>query len=331
MLKVGLVGAGMIGRVHAQAYAAIRGAELVGVADTQADAAAKLAEASGVRAYRSLEELVSSENPDIIDICLPTYLHKPVTLQAADFGKHVFCEKPIAPALEDAQAMIDACRKAGVKLMIGHVLRFSPDYVMAKQLVDENRLGRVGTVRLLRESAMPGWSSWFADAGKSGGVLLDLAIHDIDWLRWTFGEAERVYSKSLERGKDMPGEHAFVSIRMKSGAIAHVTGSWAQPDGFRAFLEVAGTEGVVTLDSNDTAAVKTSVRTDGQTQHSSASPLKLDPYAAELQHFVDCIVHNREPLVSGEEAYRSLELALAAIRSADSGEVVILGEGGNAQ
>ncbi|MDB4865905.1 MAG: gfo/Idh/MocA family oxidoreductase [Cohnella sp.] len=322
MLKVGLVGAGGIGGVHAQAMAAIRGARLVGVADARVEAAHKLGEQFGVSHYSSLEELVQAENPDIIDICLPTDLHQEFVVRAAELGKHVFCEKPMARSPEEAQQMVEACRQAGVKLMIGHVLRFSPEYRTAKQLVDEGRLGRVGTVRLIREGTAPGWSSWFGDKRRSGGVLLDLAIHDMDWLRWTFGEAERVYAKMASVEQGLPGDHGFVSIRMKSGVIAHVTGSWAQADGFRTFLEIAGTGGVATFDSANIHSIRTTLRGEGHPQHSAESPLSSNAYANELQHFIDCVEAGTEPLVNGEDAAKSLQLALAAIRSAESGQVV---------
>jgi predicted dehydrogenase len=324
MLKIGLVGAGMIGRVHAEAYAQVKGVTLVGVADSNPDAADSLARSSGARAYFSLEELVAAEKPDALDICLPTHLHKPYVLEAAKLGKHVFCEKPIAASADDARAMVEACRKAGITFMVGHVLRFSPEYAMAKQMADEGKLGKVGTVRMIRESGMPGWADWFADPGKSGGVLLDMSIHDFDWLRWTFGEADRVYAKSLPREEGLPGDHAFVSVRMKNGAIAHVTGSWAQPEGFRSFLELAGTGGVATLDTDDFASIRTATRKDGAIVRGAESPLGTSAYAAELQHFADCIALGKEPLVNGEEATRSLELCLAAIRSAETGQVVTL-------
>ncbi|MFB9279682.1 Gfo/Idh/MocA family protein [Cohnella cellulosilytica] len=325
MLKIGLIGAGMMGRAHAEAYAAVRGARLAGIADERAEAAAELAERIGVPYYASMEELIRAERPDAVDLCLPTGLHREFAVRAAEAGLHVLCEKPIALTMEDAGRMIEACRKAGVMLMVGHALRFSPDYRMAKTMADEGKLGRIGTVRMIRESAMPGWGAWFADRSRSGGVLLDLAVHDLDWLRWTFGEPRRVFARSVSAEQGLPrGEHAFVSVRMKSGVIAHVTGSWAQPDGFRSYLELAGTGGVAALDSDETQPIRIALRAEegGQSRRFSESPLALDAYAAELQHFVDCIRTGTEPLVNGEEAALTLELALAAIRSADTGQVV---------
>lgn len=325
MLKVGLIGAGMMGRAHAQAYRRVAGAKLVGVADSSRDSAEALAGMAGIRAYSTMEELIDAEQPDMVDLCLPTDLHKPFAVKAAALGKHVFCEKPIATTLADARTMNEACKAAGVQLMIGHALRFSPDYAMARNMIEEGRIGRVGTVRLIRESAMPEWAGWFADPGRSGGVLLDLAVHDIDWLRWTFGEAARVYGKEVEAEAGRGG-HAFVSLRMRSGVIAHITGSWALPEGFRSFMEAAGTAGVIALDSDETAAIRTAVRRDGGVETAVAAPLRQDPYAAELQHFVDCIARGTTPLTNGDEAIRTLAVALAAIESARTGKVVHLEE-----
>ncbi|MBM7565844.1 Gfo/Idh/MocA family protein [Paenibacillus sacheonensis] len=322
MLKIGIIGAGMMGGTHASTYANIYGVELVGVADERVEAAQRLAAEHEARSYGSIEELIQVENPDIIDICLPTDLHKAHVLYAASCGKHVFCEKPIAMSVEDALEMTEACSAAGVTFMIGHALRFSPDYQMAKEIVEEGKLGTIGTVRMIREGAPPGWSAWFKDKSRSGGVIVDLGIHELDWLRSTFGEPLRVYAKIAEEG--LPGEHAFVSIRMKSGVIAHLTASWALPDGFRSFLELAGTEGLMKLDSDDHKPIAVTRRGAGAELPSSSweSPLNRSPYEIELRHFVDCVRTGTEPLVTGTDAAKSLELALAALRSAQTGEVV---------
>jgi UDP-N-acetylglucosamine 3-dehydrogenase len=324
MVKVGLIGAGGIGAVHAAAMADVRGARLVAVVDVREEAARGLGNQYGVPHYTSMEEMIKAENPDIVDICLPTDLHKEYVIKAAELGVHVFCEKPIALSFEDAQQMTDACRKAGVKLMVGHVLRFSSDYRQAKQLVDEGRLGRVGTVRLQRQGIAPVWSTWFLDKKRSGGVMLDLAIHDLDWLRWTFGEAERVYAKSVSAEQGLIGEHAVISIRMKSGVIAHVTASWGQPDGFRTFLELACTGGVTTLDSDHVRPIQVTLKGQERAAHYVENPLEVNGYASELQHFIDCLESGQEPLVNGEEAAKTLELALAAIQSVETGKVVTL-------
>src|SRR5690606_8031401 len=131
---------------------------------------------------------------------------------AAAAGKHVFCEKPISISIEDAKAMVEACEKAGVTLMVGHVLRFFPEYDAARDAVAGGRLGDPKVIRATRASAFPTWGSdnWFADESRSGGPIVDLIIHDIDWIRWTFGEVQRVYAKRTER-------YALVTLRLESG------------------------------------------------------------------------------------------------------------------
>jgi UDP-N-acetylglucosamine 3-dehydrogenase len=328
MLKVGLIGAGTMGSVHADAYTQVKGAKLAGiVGDARKPSVTALAQRHGVSVYSTVEELVSVENPDMLDICLPTFLHKEYVLKAAALGKHVFCEKPIAATAADAREMIEACERAGVKLMIGHVLRFEPDYIKAKQLVDRDAVGRVGTIRAIREGGMPqGSRNWYNQFSASGGVILDLIIHDFDWIRWTFGEVERVYAKSIMGREALPMDHAFVSLRLKNGAIAHVSGSWAQPEGFRTFLELAGTKGVTKIEYDEASMpIRTMVRGgQGGVIRSSESPIGISPYAAELQHFVDCITTDGEPSITGHDALKALEISLAALESVRTGRAVTL-------
>jgi UDP-N-acetylglucosamine 3-dehydrogenase len=326
MLKIGLIGAGMMGQVHAEAYAQVQGARLVGIADVNLETAQTAAGKAGVNFYNNLEELAAKENPDIIDICLPTHLHKTYVIKAAKLGKHIFCEKPIAGTSEEADSMIDACQKAGVRLMIGHVLRFFPDYVKAKQMVEANKIGKVGTVRMKRESSMPtGSQNWYQNFALSGGVILDLIIHDLDWLRWTFGDVERVYAKSLIAKEGASVDLAFLSLRMKNGIIAHVSGSWAQPEGFSTFLELAGQTGVMTMEYDDTSMpIRSITREESGIARNAECPFGISPYALELQHFVNCIQHNKQHDITGQEALKSLKVSLAALESARTGRVITL-------
>lgn len=318
MLKVGLIGAETIGKIHASAYERIHGAKLVGIVDSRQDAAETLGKRLGLPYYTSLEALQTAEQPDILDICTPMDLHKELVMKAAAMGKHVFCEMPIARSKEEATVMIKACRDAGVKFMVGHVLRFFPDYVKAKALVDQQKLGRVGTVRMLRESGMPDRS-----VTLSGSVVLESMVHDLDWLRWTFGDVERIYAKGLRGNKD--AELVLLSVRMKNGVIAHITGSWAHYDGVTTFLEVAGREGVMTMKNDEsTMPIRNMVRTEGGMERRYESPIGVSPYQAELQHFVNCVQNDSEPEVSGEEALKTLEVGLAALQSLETGKAITL-------
>src|SRR5215217_8445818 len=175
-MRVGLVGAGFMGGVHLSAYASIPEVEVVGVADARIEAAVAGAEIVGARPYASYEELVSAEDVEVVDVCLPTAFHRDLAVRAAGEGRHVILEKPIARTMEDAQQILDAFSGDGPSLFVGHVVRFFPEYVGIKQKVDAGDLGMIGVVRTSRRSPfLLGWNDWYADWRASGGVLLDQA------------------------------------------------------------------------------------------------------------------------------------------------------------
>ncbi|HHT91258.1 MAG TPA: Gfo/Idh/MocA family oxidoreductase [Firmicutes bacterium] len=336
MIRVGLIGAGTMGRVHAAAYRQLEAAHLAMICDRVVEKGHQLA-GTGVRAVQDYREVLENPNIDLVDVCLPTYLHREVVTAAAAAGKHVFCEKPIALSVEDAQEMMQICQKAGVKLGIGHVVRFFPDYSKAKVLVESGRVGDPKVVRTSRGGSFPRWSqdNWFADYAKSGGPIVDLIIHDIDWLLWMFGPVKRVFAKSVrkEESKEQLLDHALVTLRFENGIIAHLEGSWAQPEGtpFATSFEIAGTKGLYQYSKKrSTPLLVRTAKGENQAQSVPESPLALDPYTAQLEAFLEAIMEDSEVPVSGLEAARALEVALAARRSADTGEVVHLGGDHNA-
>nr|MBA3637269.1 Gfo/Idh/MocA family oxidoreductase [Rubrobacteraceae bacterium] len=197
-MRVGLVGAGFMGGVHLNAYAGIPEVEVVGVADARIESAVAGAKLVGARPYASYEELVAAEDVEVVDVCLPTAFHRDLAVRAAGEGKHVILEKPIARTIEDAQEILEAFSGYGPRLFVGHVVRFFPEYVGIKEKIDAGNLGTVGVVRTSRRSPfLLGWNDWYADWRVSGGVLLDLVIHDFDFLRWALGEVERVYARGM--------------------------------------------------------------------------------------------------------------------------------------
>lgn len=333
MLKVLVIGAGTMGRTHADAYKSMPGVELVGVVDIQAAKSSQIAENCGCAAFTSVDQALSelgNERIDVIDICLPTPLHKCYVMKAADARKHVICEKPLAGSLEDARLMIDYCREKGVQLFVGHALRFFPEYHRAKSLLDKGAIGTPAVIRAGRGGEYPvGWNDWYSDAAASGGVTLDSMIHDFDYLRWCFGEVERVYAKGLHGRVLAQLDYSLVTLRFQSGVIGHVEGTWAH-EGFSMYLEMAGTSGVIDYDSSkDTPLI---VRDRSQGRQSGVptrapmleNPLEHSPYYQELLHFMECIRDGHEPLVTAEDAYEALRIALAALESIRTGHPVIL-------
>ncbi|QHT62644.1 Gfo/Idh/MocA family oxidoreductase [Paenibacillus lycopersici] len=326
-MRIALIGAGAMGTVHAEAHTRNPRAELVGIVDSREDAAAALAERLGTRAYATLEALMEAEQPDVIDVCLPTYLHRDYVLRAAAYGKHVICEKPIAGTLDDARAMIEACREAGVHLYIGHVVRFFPEYAQVRDLINRGEIGEVGTVRAERVGSCPsGFDGWYRDFAKSGGVLLDLILHDFDWLRWTFGEVDRVYARSLfAAGNDDLPDHAFATLRFRSGVIGYANGSWSFPEGFATRLEVAGNGGILSVNSEDSVTNRSLLAAKDTSRPSVQVPqsaLARSPYDVELEHFLRCIEEGVDPVVTAEDAYEALRISLACIHSAVTGAAV---------
>jgi predicted dehydrogenase len=249
MLEVGIAGAGMMGRVHCNSYKNVKGARVRAVCDPIRERAETVASSCGAAWYDDFDVMLENESLDIVDICLPTFYHKEYALKAIKAKKHVFCEKPVASSLEDARLMRDAAADGNVKLSVGQVVRFFPAYTRAAEIISDGKIGAPRLIRTTRTGAFPstGANNWYDDASLSGGVLMDLVIHDFDWIRHNFGEVERVFARSLfSRGvKGM--DHCMVTLRLKNGTIAHVEGSWAYPPGsvFGTTFEIIGTKGQI--------------------------------------------------------------------------------------
>ncbi len=324
-MRVGLVGAGFMGGVHLNAYAGIPEVEVVGVADARIEAAVAGAELLGARPYASFEELVAAEDVEVVDVCLPTAFHRDLALRAADEGKHVILEKPIARTIEDAQEILEAFSGDGPRLFVGHVVRFFPEYVGIKEKIDAGDLGTIGVVRTSRRSPfLLGWNDWYADWRVSGGVLLDLVIHDFDFLRWALGEVERVYARGMLGREYNRLDYTLVTLRFESGAIAHVEGHWGYPGPFNYSIEVAGSSALLTVDSTEAAPLELIGEASAQDEVPDLASGK-SPYEKELEHFVHCIATGEESLVRPQDACEALRISLAATESVLTGEPVTLG------
>ena len=311
-----------MGGVHLNAYAKIPGVEVVGVADASRENAVAGARLVGARPYASYEELVAAEDVEVVDVCLPTAFHKDLALKAAGDGKHVILEKPIARTIEDAGEILDAFSGGGPRLFVGHVVRFFPEYVGIKDKIAAGELGTIGVVRTSRRSPfLRGWNDWYADWRVSGGVLVDLLIHDFDFLRWTLGNIERVYARGVQGREYNRLDYALVTLRFESGAIAHVEGHWGYPGPFNYAIEVAGSRAILTTDSTEPATLD--LVGSGAEAPNLASG--RSPYEKELAHFIRCISTGEEPVVKPDDAYEALRISLAAAESIVTGEPVTLG------
>jgi predicted dehydrogenase len=330
-VRVGIIGAGSMGNVHANAWRAA-GATITGIVSSRVDEAAALAARVGARAVSSVAELL--EMVDVVDICTPTPFHLEYTRLAANAGKHVVCEKPIARNLEDARAMMDACQTANVRLFIAHVVRFFPQYRAAKDTVSSGQIGDLGVIRLKRAAYQPqiAGDNWFLDESKSGGMIVDLMIHDFDCARWLGGEIERVYARSA-RGirPDAPGDYALVTLRFKSGAMALIEGGWAYPKGvFRTAIDIAGADGLIEWNSDASSTLRPFLENtvvDGAPDVGlPVSILAEDPYETQIRHVKHALETDAPFLVTPQDALEALRIALAARMSLETGRAVKLEE-----
>ncbi|HMA36703.1 MAG TPA: Gfo/Idh/MocA family oxidoreductase [Chloroflexia bacterium] len=328
-MRVGIIGAGFMGTTHAAAWAETA-ATLVGVADSDADAAAGLATRYHARGYPSLQAILAEV--DVVDICTPTHLHYEMVLAAAAAGRQVICEKPLARTVAQGQAMIAACRQAGVRLLIAHVVRFFPEYALARSLVVAGQIGRPAVLRLARGGHRPqkAVGNWFLDVEKSGGLLLDLMIHDFDYARWVAGEVETVFARSI--GHSRPGapvDYGLAILRHRGGALSHVAAAWAYPPPtFRTGLEIAGDGGLIEFESAAMAPIELLLRPDGAGSTPDvgkpSSPVHESPYTTEIKEFYAALAHGHPVRVTAEDGLAALQIALAAAESAHTGQAVRL-------
>ena len=326
-LRVGVVGTGFIGETHVAAWAA-EGIHAV-IHDVDTGRAAALADRHGARVAESLDELFGAV--DVVDICTPTHLHAEVAIAAARAGRHVICEKPMARTLADAEAMLAAARDAGVRLFVAHVVRFFPEYIAARAAVLDGAIGEPAVLRLTRASFRPRQPAghWFFDHAKSGGIVLDLMVHDLDYARWIAGDVVAVHCRSASVAQPEAGvDHAVAILTHRSGAISHVSASWGYaPPTFRTAVEIAGSRGLIAQDSTATTPVTPSLLADaagGGLTAMADTALAGDPFRLELAEFARAIRDGTEARIGAADGLEALRIALAADESARTGAVVRL-------
>lgn len=331
MLKVALFGLGMIGSMHAATWKRIEGVALSAVCTASQATSRAAAERYGTAAFADMEQLLAWGDFDIVDICLPTPLHKSVAIRAAECGKHVICEKPLALNAADAEDIAAACRKHGVRLFVGHVLRFCPEYAQARELVRTGTLGDIGIVHLSRSGAYPSGSGhWYGDANKSGGLALDMLIHDLDWLLWTFGDIERLAAQRVARDtEDGRLEAVSATVRMTGGTLALVKGSWAFPP-FATSFEIAGRRGLLSHHSGDSTPLSIRRRDErGALQQQASLPaiyLSEDPMYVQLNQFIQCLRRDLAAPITPEDAVRAVKACGMLIEAIGSGQPVTAGK-----
>lgn len=319
MIVGALVGAGSAGRCHINAVFGKSDAPIhyKWVWDLNSEAAQKTGASFGIDVAESLKQILEDKEVDFLDICTPTSTHKEYVEQATRAGKHVFCEKPIALTVPDGKAMIEACRSAGVKFGVGMVLRFFPEYVTMRDIIKSGEIGFVAVAHASRCGKMPkGAGDWYSRRELSGGVLVDLLIHDIDFCRWCFGEPETVYCTGVLDKEEVP-DYALLLLRFESGTIAHLEGSWAEGEGFYTRFEAAGDSGLIEYDSRCVRSLRIEWRRRRPDERGVVIPESpgTNPYYLELSEFAMWVERDKPMRATPDDALAALRIALTAKRS----------------
>jgi len=322
-MNVAIIGCSGMGRVHAQ-MAANCGLKIAICADKNKKAASELAGKYGAKVMTDGLKAAASKDIDCVLIATPTTTHLMFIEAAATAGKNIFCEKPLCRTVADCKKAIAAAKKGKVKLFVGHVVRYFHEFESMKAQIDAGNIGAPGYAKIYRGGIFPGGpGSWFADYKISGGVTFDCAIHDMDWVRYVFGEPDRIFCQALMKSKPLLMDYSQSNIRMKNGMIATIIGTWAHPSGFRVKAEVCGDGGMIQYDNHE-APISTMLRDtgNGPSMIVPGSPVAESPYQREWEDFIAWVQDNRKPRVSPEDGLMAVKMAENALKSAATGKPV---------
>ncbi len=293
MLKVGLVGVGGISGAHIPAWDKMEDAELVALCDIRPE---RMDNYPDKRHYTDFDEMLANEELDILDICLPTYLHADFAIKAMEKGINVITEKPISLKTEDVERVYSAAEKNNVKFMVAHVLRFWPEYVLLKEIYDSKRYGKLLSGTMLRLGGYPKWTwdNWMMDEKRSGLVPFDLHIHDLDFMVYAFG-----MPKVAHQFRSKLPTQDYVSITYDFGDFTvNSESSWyAASYPFTAEFRFQFEEAIVTNEKGemmihlkDDEKINLSQQADGDT--GSINLPKSNAYENEIVYFADCVRNN---------------------------------------
>jgi predicted dehydrogenase len=294
MLKVAVVGVGGISGAHIPAWEEMKDAELVALCDIRPE---RMEKYEGKRCYTDIDELLKNEELDILDICLPTYLHADVACKAMDLGINVITEKPISLKDEDVERVYACAEKNNVKFMVAQVLRFWPEYELLKEIYDTKKYGKLLSGTMTRLGCYPRWSwdGWMMDEKRSGLVPFDLHIHDLDFMVYAFGEP-----KVAHQFRSKLPDQDFISLTYDFGDFfINTEASWYATSypftaEFRFQFEdavVANENGKMIIYLRDDEKIDLSQDAEGDT--GAINLPKSDAYANEINYFADCVKNNK--------------------------------------
>ncbi len=329
----GVVGCGLIGAVQATAIREIPGARLAAIYGRDEKRAAEFAAKFETSAYSDYDEFLADPGLQIVNICTPSGTHADLGIRAARAGKHVLVEKPIEISLDRADALIEACDEAGVKLGVIFQSRFTSAAQKIKSAVDEGRLGRLmvgdAYVKWYRAPEYYAPGSWHGTlAFDGGGALINQAIHTVDLLRWIMGPVETVFAlKAGLRYPHIEAEDTLVaSLRFQNGALGVIEATTSVKPGFKRRLEISGERGTVILDGDSIGCwaldgEDENIGDGEQITDGSANPAAISNkgHRRQIEDMMRSVIEDRSPMIDGREGRRSLEVVSAIYESANSG------------
>ena len=331
MTRVGIVGMGGMGWFHASRYFQIPGAQLAAIADIRPDRLearnavqinienkAPLPDLSQVQRFSDAASLISEADVDLIDVCLPSYLHAEFAVSALQAGHHVLCEKPMALRIHDADAMIAAAHKAHRKLMIAQCIRFWPEYQFLKRTVQSGMFGQLLSLHLYRIGGRPagwGWQDWFMDPARSGGTQYDLHIHDVDYVNSLLGGPDQILASGRKSSPEFACEVIHSLFLYAGGPQVSIDAGWSEVQiPFKAGYEAWFERGFIRFDPDKTPALAVYDSINQQNEQ-PAGFTPGDAYLNEIQYFLECIQNNQDPLECPPESARDSLVLLARERA----------------
>ena len=329
MLNIGIIGFGFMGRMHYRCWKEASGAEIVAICDANPDVlkntdksagniegAEEKIDFDGLQLYTDVKAMLADANLDAVSITLPTFLHSKFSIMALEAGVHVLCEKPMALGVDQCRQMIAAAEKSGKILQIGHCIRFWPEYAKTKEIVDSGEYGKVITATFERLGSAPTWGAenWFANDQRSGGVALDLHIHDSDFIQYLFGMPTSVCSF----GNPKSGEglkHITTHYSYDDDKLVTADGSWAMAPsfGFEMSFNIVMEKATIVYDCTREPAFKV-CPADGDVFTPEVA--KGDGYTLQIEYFTGLINgEKRTQVTTLDQSLDSIRLVNAEVES----------------
>jgi len=323
-VRIGVIGAGRISHVMANAHSQVPESKLNGVFDVVRESSERLARKFDIpHIFDSYQDMLASDEIDAVLVCTPTFLHEQIVIDAANAGKHVFCQKPMALTLEQCERMNEAALRNNVNLQVGFMIRFTPPFVEVKERIDAGEIGDIIAIR----SAVFGWeptAEWFYDPEQGGGILIDTIIHTFDLYRWFAGEVASVYADGgayVFEGARKHGtpDNVMCSMKFKNGAMGSIYGSWSSGYGDKT-LEIYGTKGSFFIDLMEAQGGRAFIKKNKDEPSPAEGWNNLGVlwkfgYQQEARHFTHSILGRVEPSATGTDAVEAQKLAMLADRS----------------